>query len=185
MCQWHAKPNPKVSLCSFNSSKYEIIQLRVQWTQKAMQPPRDGEDAFWRVAKLFANLQATPDNAWFSQCYAGNWHAKKHHSHCMVCHKVHFWLYLIYTENTTEGNKHTASVEMRGVFYKQWGQTTWVRTGQIFQVSPKTLKARLQDLTSPQEEVNTRLVLEILRQIFGNTYFTNANLKGTATILIF
>lgn len=31
----------------------------------------DGEDAFWRVAKLFANLQAAPDNAWFSQWYAG------------------------------------------------------------------------------------------------------------------
>lgn len=36
----------------------------------------DGEDAFWRVAKLYANLQATSDNTRFSMWYAGNLHAQ-------------------------------------------------------------------------------------------------------------
>lgn len=157
----------KISLCSFNSSKYEIIQLRVQWGN-------------------FVTTETLSDD-WTKLFYQSAKSSRRHlilsvlcrESACtniiptaffFFCHRVHFCMHLIYTRKMWVSIQ---PLKMR-CFYKQWGQRpTWAQTRQeTFEMPQKKLEARLWDLTprpAGREGVYSFLIEEYLETLILET----------------
>ena len=69
---------PKISLCSFDSSKFEINH-----STESTVSPKSHTTTFWQwiwwflaTGHVFSQSTRTPDVPWFSQVYAGYHHAK-------------------------------------------------------------------------------------------------------------
>lgn len=148
-------------MCSFISSKYKIIQLRVQWAN-FMTP------SYFQISRdhLFLSVLCS------MQC-----------SHCIFYHRVHFW-----SVTRTQGrmqrviiSKHKQPLKVRP-FHKQQGQPTWIQTRQeTFEMPQKRLKTRLWDLTSQPARSYCWYYDQISMVISGitflfNLWFTNKHL---------
>lgn len=117
LCHGHWK-SKSISLCSFSSSKYEIIQLRL-WRRNFTTV-----ETLWKdESKQDLDLPGTPQVARFPQHYVGYRHADTSFPLHRFCHRIH--LRMQFTQGgsgSSKGSKHTAS-EAEMVLQATWQPT--------------------------------------------------------------